>query len=126
MNLRLPAMAAALAAIQVALCSHGASAAERGCPGITIEADAAFRARWPDLSERIERELSARADVDACARVDLRVEADAAFTVTVTLPDGRAASRSVTERDDILPTLQALLLVPEPTPAPATAPAPTP
>jgi hypothetical protein len=93
---------------------------------MTIETDSGFRAHWPDLLERIKSELSARADVDACARVDLRVEGDAVITVSVTLPDGRAASRSLTERDDVIPTLQALLLVPDASPAPATASPPIP
>jgi hypothetical protein len=94
---------------------------------MTIETDAGFRDHWPGLVERVQSELSARSDVDACARVDLRLEGDAVFTVSVTLPDGRAASRDVTERDDVIPTLQALLLVPDPSPrAPAAASPPTP
>jgi hypothetical protein len=64
------------------------------------------------LVERIESELSARTDVDPCARVHLRLDGDGVLTVLVTLPDGRAASRGVTESDDVMPTLQALLLVP--------------
>jgi hypothetical protein len=113
MKLRYPAMAAALVAIQAGLCPHGALAAERACPGMIVEPDAAFRDHWPDLIGRIESELSTRADVDACARVELRFEDDGVMTVSVTLPDGRAASRGVTERDDVIPTLQALLLVPD-------------
>jgi hypothetical protein len=90
MKLRYQAMAAALVAIRAGLCPHGALAAERSCPGISIEADAGVRDRWPDLVERIQSELSARANVDACARVGLRLESDAVITVSVTLPDGRA------------------------------------
>jgi hypothetical protein len=88
---------------------------------MTIAADAGFRAQWPDVLERIQGELSARPDLDACARVELQVQSDDVITVSVTLPDGRAASRSVSKREDILPLLQALLLVPELPPAPAAA-----
>jgi hypothetical protein len=92
---------------------------------MTVATDADFRGHWPGLLERIQSELSARADVDACARVDLRLDGDAVITVSVTLPDGRAASRGVTERDDVIPTLQALLLVPDPAPPAPTAASPS-
>jgi len=115
-------MAAAVAAIQAGSCQHGALAAERGCPGLSIQADASFRSHWPDVFERVDRELSVWADVDPCARVELRVEGEGVITVSVSLPDGRAASRRLTQGDDVIPTLQALLLVPEPgPPAPAVA-----
>jgi hypothetical protein len=92
---------------------------------MAIEPDASFRARFPDLLERIETELAASADIDACARVALRLETDAAIGVSVTLPDGRLASRNVARRDDVMPTLQALLLVPQRAPE-VTALAPSP
>lgn len=106
---KLPALVALLAALAPCV----ARAAERACPAMAIEPDAGFRARFPDLLERIQNELAAHADIDACARVALRVETDAAIGVSVTLPDGRMASRNVARRDDVMPTLQALLLVPE-------------
>jgi hypothetical protein len=122
MKLRLTAMAAACAAIQAGSYPHGALAAERDCPGITIETDAGFRRRWPRLLDRLASEFSARTDVDACAHVELTVEGKAGVLVSVTLPDGRAASRRLTERDDVIPTLQALLLVPaSSSPEPASA-----
>jgi hypothetical protein len=107
------ALLPAALALLLALCPRAALAAERGCPAIAIEPDAGFRERFPDLLERIRAELAARPDLDACARVELRLQDVALISVSVTLPDGRAASRSVTRRDDVLPTLQALLLVPE-------------
>jgi hypothetical protein len=123
MELRHPALALALVAIRAGLCPHEALAAERACAGMTIETDPGIRGHWPGLVERIQSELAARSDVDPCARVDLRLEGDAVITVSVTLPDGRAASRGVAERDDVIPTLQALLLVPDPSPpAPSVAP----
>jgi hypothetical protein len=118
----------ALAALVGGVLSPGmALALERSCAAMAIEPDAAFQQRFPDLLESIEGELRARPDIDACARVSLQLREHDAIDVSVTLPDGRAASRSVARRDDVVPTLQALLLVPEQqpaAPAPAAAPAP--
>ena len=86
-----------------------------------VEGDAGFRSHCPGLLERIQAELTARPDIDSCARVALRLEDDARIGVLVTLPDGRVASRSVARHDDVIPTLQALLLVPEPAPTAPTA-----
>jgi hypothetical protein len=106
---KLPALVALLAALAPCV----ARAAERACPAMAIEPNAGFRARFPELLERIQNELAVRADVDACARVALHFEHDTDIDVSVTLPDGRTASRNVARRDDVMPTLQALLLVPE-------------
>jgi hypothetical protein len=124
-----PRLLAATAALMVLLLAgfspRQALAVESGCSGMSIEPDADFRARWPELLERIRSEFAARTDVDACARVELQLEGDVVITVSVALPDGRAASRSVTRRDDVIPVLQALLLVPdEPRAPPTVAPAP--
>lgn len=91
-----------------------AIAAERGCAAITIGADAAFAGRFPELLARVREELSVRSDLDSCARVELRLERDPGIVLLVSLPDGRAASRSVRRPEDVLPSLQALLVVPEP------------
>jgi hypothetical protein len=119
MKARPPAMLSALAALLAALGPRGASAAERACPTAAVQADASVRARFPDLLERIQNELLARSDIDACARVTLRVESEAAFGVSVALPDGRSAARNAVRAEDVVPTLQALLLVPAPVPASA-------
>lgn len=95
--------------------AHGA---ELGCAALAVEADAPFRERWPELLGRVRAELTARSELDTCARVELRVEEGSALGVLVTLPDGRTASRTVPRPDDVLPTLQALLLVPIRAPAP--------
>ena len=107
-----PAILAPLALL-AGLCPRPALALEHGCPGLSVEPDAGVRTRWPALLQRIDREFSMRADVDACARVDLRLEGDSVITVAVSLPDGRATSRSVARHDDVIPVLQALLLVPD-------------
>lgn len=117
------ASAAALLATLTGFCPRAALAVERPCPGLTVEPDAGFGTRFPDLLERIQSEFRARTDLDACARVEIRLEGDSVITMSVTLPDGRAASRSVTRREDVVPTLQALLLLPDrPAAAPSTPP----
>ena len=71
----------------------------------------------PDPAARPHRTIRAaidgRDDADRCARIAIRLER-AAIVVTVVLPDGRAASRSVSRGDDVVPTLEALLLLPRP------------
>jgi hypothetical protein len=119
MILRHTAMATAFVAIQAGLWPCGALAAERDCAGMIVRTDAGIRGHWPDSIDRIESELSGRADIDPCVHVDLRIEGNAVVTVSVTLPDGRTASRAVTERDDLIPTLQGLLLLPVPVPDPS-------
>ena len=124
MKPRPPAPLLALVVLLAALGPRVTLAAERGCAAVAIEPDAGFRARFPDLLSRIE-ELAARADIDACAHVALHFANDADIDVSVTLPDGRTASRSVARREDVIPTLQALLLVPDQPPR-VSAPAPSP
>jgi hypothetical protein len=117
MNPRPRFVAAAFALIVASGWPCAVFAAEISCPGVTLAPDAAFLGRSRELLERIQREFEARADVDACARVELSVawgEAeDAVFEVSVALPDGRAVSRRVARDEDVIPTLQALLLVPD-------------
>lgn len=97
--------------------------AEQRCATVAVEGDAPLRERWPELLGRVRTDLTARADMDACAHVELSLEAGSGIGVLVTLPDGRTASRTVTRPDDVAPTLQALLLVPERTPDRHTRPA---
>jgi hypothetical protein len=95
-----------------ALGARRALAAER-CSSMVVEADPNLRAHWPDLQAALRERFDARDDIDACARVRLSMN-DAAIEVAVSLPDGRSASRSVSRRDDVEPTLEALLLLPQP------------
>jgi hypothetical protein len=107
---------AALFLVQVGtLCVLGASpsrAAELSCASMVVEVDATVRAQWPDLSEDIRDAFAAVDDLDACARVTVFTRG-ASIVVRVALPDGRSASRSVSRRQDVVPTLEALLLVPQ-------------
>lgn len=93
------------------------------CPGPTIAADAEFRKRYPQLVEQLRRDLAGQSDVDACARVELSQQA-AGIVVKVALLDGRATAREAPRPEDVRPTLQALLLVPEQAPEPDARPEP--
>jgi hypothetical protein len=108
-----------------ALTARTAPAAERRCPAVTVEADAGVRAAFPDVVERIQGEFTARPEVDSCARVGLRLRDDDDIELSVALPDGRASSRTVADAEDVVPTLQALLLIPVPASAPREEPAQT-
>src|SRR5688572_31419156 len=113
MKRRLSPRLVALSGLIGALGPRAALAADRACSAVTIESEAALRERWPDLVPQVRDDLLARDDLDACAHVSLSLRADAAIGVTVALPDGRSASRTAQRRDDVGPTLQALLLIPE-------------
>jgi hypothetical protein len=99
-----------------------ASAADGACTSLVVEASDAVRALWPDSDARVQEAFAARAGIDRCARVRLSTR-KTSIDVEVTLPDGRAAARSVARREDVIPTLAALLLVPE---SPEQSPEPTP
>jgi len=81
------------------------------------------------LLERVEDAFATRKDVDPCARVELTSHYPS-ISVDVLLPDGRSATRSASRPEDVTPTLEALLLVPEQPTPPDTAipdpPAPSP
>jgi hypothetical protein len=96
--------------------SSYAHAAERPCSPTEIEADTKVRSILPDLPGHIREALDARDDIDTCAQVKLSWQGSA-IAVEVVLPDGRSASRSVTRGEDVMPTLEGLLLVPPPPPA---------
>jgi hypothetical protein len=70
----------------------------------------------------VRQAFVARDDIDRCARVKL-TPGEGSVTVEVTLQDGRSAARSVSREGDVVPTLEALLLMPQ---REAQAPAPDP
>jgi hypothetical protein len=107
--LRYAAMLAALSAAG----TSPALGAERACVPPPVETDSRVRAVWADLPDRIQDALEGRGDIDACAQVRIRLD-QATFVLEVVLPDGRTTSRSVARREDLLPTLEALLLLPLP------------
>jgi len=115
-------VSAKLPALCGMLCALGpgaASAAERSCPAANIVSDKALRSWWPNLVPRIRAEILSRDDIDACASITLSLAADTTIQVEVALPDGRAASRGALRPNDVIPMLQALLLMPEHVPDPA-------
>lgn len=112
MSTRLPVLLRACAAALLTPAPGVAASIGHECAGPTIQADADFRQHYPELLERLRSALPPPAHVDPCAVVDLQL-ASAAITVSVSLPDGRTATRNVARREDVLPTLQALLLVPQ-------------
>lgn len=97
------------------LCARRAFADAAACPSMAIDADAAFSTRWPGLIGRIREAFDGRDDIDRCAGVTLTMRG-VTITVAAVLPDGRSAVRSVSRREDVVPTLEALLLLPQPTP----------
>jgi hypothetical protein len=101
-----------LAGILAALCARTARADDTRCASRTVDVDPGVDARWPDLSTEIRRAFEARTDLDPCARIKLMLTG-AVIIVEVGLPDGRSAMRAVPRRDDVLPALEALLLLPE-------------
>ena len=86
-------------------------AAERACAAPTLETDARVREQWPELTSQIRSALSLRADIDACAHITLGQRATS-LQIEVSLPDGRHAARTVARAEDVVPSLEALLLVP--------------
>ncbi|HEY6723568.1 MAG TPA: hypothetical protein VI197_06025 [Polyangiaceae bacterium] len=99
-------------------CVHPAAGASEACEAVVVSADPAVSTRWPDLHERVRRSLGARRDIDRCARVHLRPNRDG-LTLEVILQDGRSATRWLPSSEDVLPGLEALLLVPSPSSSPS-------
>jgi len=101
----------ASALLVATLCgARGAMAASAGC-SLGVEAAPALDTRWPGLAEDVRQAFGERDDVDACARVVLSATGNA-IGIQVTLADGRRAERSVLRAEDVVPMLEALLLMP--------------
>jgi hypothetical protein len=102
-----------VAALAAGLGARPALAVEPSrCTLMIVESDASVRNRWPDLPAQIRATFETRGDVDTCARVEL-LTSRTAIVLRVALPDGRTAARSVVRREDVLPALEALLLLPD-------------
>lgn len=82
------------------------------CPALTLALEPALRARHPALEGSVRAAFATRADVDPCARVDIDLTDDD-IRVEVKLADGRVAERRVQRPDDVVPMLEALLVVPK-------------
>jgi hypothetical protein len=101
-----------LAGILVGLPARDVHGEVPSCSQVTIEADRSIEARWPQLPQRVRDIFNAREDVERCARITLSSR-DGMIGVEVSLPDGRFAHRSVPGREDLIPALEALLIVPQ-------------
>jgi hypothetical protein len=101
-----------LASLLATLWAGPARSSPPTCSPMAIDADASVAARWPGLLDDVRTELVGRGDIDRCAHVTL-TSRGVSVTVQVALPDGRSAARSISRREDVVPTLEALLLVPE-------------
>ena len=108
---RYPVSFPVLAGTFAVFCARPALAEAPACSPLAVAVDPPLTSRWPGLLSDVRAALDTRDDIDRCAQVRLKSH-DSAITVEVMLPDGRAAARSVSRRDDIVPTLESLLLVP--------------
>jgi hypothetical protein len=105
---RAPGFVVAAAVIAGLLQALPAGAA---CEALTVEADSDVVERWPTLVQSVRSGFEGRVDVDACARVQLE-RAGESISAFVVLPDGRVATRTVSGDDNLMPALEALLVVP--------------
>lgn len=111
-------------AMVAALWAGPALARRPGCRYLGVEVGPGVSARFPGLADSVRRAFDGRADIQRCARVQLSARSSS-LDLEVALPDGRSATRSVSRREDVVPALEALLVVPErdaTAPAPASAP----
>ena len=88
---------------------------------MVVEADASVGAQWRGIVDDLRAVLHGRDDLDRGARVRLAAR-HGSVEVQVVLPDGRYAERSIRRREDVVPTIEGLLLVPQPS-APTATPA---
>ena len=100
-----------LAGLIVLCWARSAPADSSSCSRVGVRADASVMTRWPRLLDDVHEAFDARVDIDRCARVELRSRGTS-VALEVVLPDGRSATRTASRREDIVPTLEALLLVP--------------
>ena len=105
-------MLAAMLLTSSILATRPAFAADRACSPEPVEADGQIRARWPDLPAAIRTALDSREDLDTCARITVHLDR-AGILLGVNLLDGRRAARAVSREEDVVPTLVALLMLPD-------------
>jgi hypothetical protein len=91
----------------------GPARADARCASMVVETDETLDGLKAEVAEWVRRASARGAGIDTCARVKLR-RRPSAIRVDVQLEDGRHATRTVPERKDVVPTLEALLFVPEP------------
>lgn len=87
-------------------------AVQTACATLSIEVDTDISVRHPELAGRVQGAFEGRPHVEPCPRIRLSLERKL-INVEVVLPDGRSARRWLERSEDVVPTLEALLLVPD-------------
>jgi hypothetical protein len=100
-----------------------ASAQSAPCAWAGVEAEPGLSTAHPALVAEVRRALAEREGIEPCARVELGFERSS-ILVGVTLADGRSATRVIADSRDVVPVVEALLLVPAPEPEPELEPTP--
>jgi hypothetical protein len=92
----------------------------RACGELVVVAEDPVARRWPALPGDVRRAFAERHGVERCATVKLSL-GHAGIGVQVLLADGRSAERAVRRSEDVVPVLDAMLVVPDEleNPAPA-------
>ncbi len=114
-----------------------ASADSPPCRAGAVEVEPRLAAAYPGLGDEVRASLAIHQGLEPCARVELGF-VRSAIAVGVILADGRTATRVIADARDVVPVVEALLLVPErepeaeleaelePEPEPDATPAPKP
>jgi hypothetical protein len=89
-----------------------ARADSAACKELVVWADDPIARRWPELPGEVRRAFGERRGVDRCASVRL-TQREEGIGVAVSLLDGRSAERSVRHAEDVIPVLEALLVLPD-------------
>jgi len=81
-------------------------------PQITLNVPAANSPQWQTLREKLSDHLRTLSDLDRCAQLTLRADADDNLVLDVRTGDGRVASRTVAGEAQLLRASEALLTLP--------------
>ncbi len=85
------------------------------CRAGAVEVEPRLDAAYPGLGDEVRASLATHQGLEPCARVELGF-VRSAIAVGVSLADGRSATRVIADARDVVPVVEALLLVPEPEP----------
>jgi hypothetical protein len=97
-----------------ALLARPAHADPSACSNVAVavQVDAQVARNWPELSGDVRQAFAERDGVERCATVKLG-RAETGIDVQVLLADGRSAERRVQRAEDVVPVLEAMLVVPD-------------
>lgn len=91
--------------------ASAASGNPTDCPGPSIRVDSELPSSWLDSVRAVRARLALDSSVDPCVEI-LITPAQAGATVSVSLPDGRRASRHVATPEALGSVLESLVLLP--------------